>query len=164
LISSLRHGATVTIGLIAGIGGSGYLLARTGRRWLIAREQVAADDDRYGGFSEPWKTAVDLKREGIKEPATMFNAGGRRQHPKPSNGENNREKWRQDTKGLRDALASDYKRRYAQSGIAPNQLHWLMTWYAKQAKERWKRGALREDRESLRRAAPRGALVLLWAG
>jgi pimeloyl-ACP methyl ester carboxylesterase len=224
LISSLRHGVAVTLGLIAGIGGGGYLLARTGRRWLIAREQVAADDDRYGGFSEPWKTAVDLKREGIKEPATMFNAGGRRQHPKPSpgrryrlpcsddearddddgyewgeddekdkerrrlqakrrsfrflvassvnsrftrerpsNGENNREKWRQDTKGLRDALASDYKRRYAQSGIAPNQLHWLMTWHAKQAKERWKRGALREDRESARRAAPRGGLVLLWA-
>ena len=224
LISSLRHGVAVTLGLIAGIGGGGYLLARIGRRWLIAREQVAADDDRYGGFSEPWKTAVDLKREGIKEPATMFNAGGRRQHPKPSpgrryrlpcsvdearddddgyewgeddekdkerrrlqakrrsfrflvassvnsrftrekptNGENNREKWRQDTKGLRHALASDYKRRYAQSGIAPNQLHWLMTWHARQAKERWKRGALREDRESLRRAAPRGALVLLWA-
>lgn len=224
LIASLRLSAALAVGFIGGIGGGGYLLTRTGRRWLVARERVAADDERYGGFSEPWKTAVDLQREGINEPATTFNAGGRRQHPKPSpgrryrlpgsddearddddghewgeddakdnerrrlqskrnqfkflvassvngrftrerpsNGDNNREKWRQDTKGLRAALASECKRRYAGSGIAPNQLHWLMTWHAKQAKERWRRGALREDRESLRRAAPRGALVLLWA-
>jgi hypothetical protein len=224
LVTSIRHSPLVGLVFIAGTGGGGYLLARTGKRWLIAREQVAADDDRHGGFSEPWKTSVDMQREGIKETAAAFSARKRRPHRKPSpsrryrlscsddedrddddgyewgeddekdmerrrfqdkrrrfmslmassvnsrftrekppNGENNREKWRQDTKGLREALASDYKRRYARSGIAPNQLHWLMTWHAKQAKERWKRGALREDRELVRRAAPHGALVLLWA-
>lgn len=225
LITSIRQSATISLGFVAGIAGGGYLLARTGKRWLIAREQVAADDDRHGGFSEPWKTAVDLQREGITEPATVFNARRRRQHrkpsprrryqlsrsdddearddddgfewgedderdrqrrrlqakrrrfrflvassvnsrfsrEKPSNGGNNRERWRQDTKGLREALASDFKRRYARSGIAPNQLHWLMSWHAKQAKERWKRCALREDRELLRQGAPSRALILLWA-
>jgi hypothetical protein len=224
LVTLIRYSPPVSLAFIAGTGGSGYLLARTGKRWLIAREQVAADDDRHGGFSEPWKTAVDMRRDGINETAAAFNARRRRQHrkpspsrryrlscsddearddddgyewgeddekdkersrllakrrlfrflvassvnsrftrEKPSNGENNREKWRQDTKGLREALASDFKRRYARSGIAPNQLHWLMTWHAKQSKERWDRGAFREDRELLRRAAPHGALVLLWA-
>jgi hypothetical protein len=70
--------------LIAGTGGGGYLLARTGKRWLTAREQVAADDDRHGGFSEPWKTAVDMRRDGINETAAAFNARRRRQHRKPS--------------------------------------------------------------------------------
>lgn len=234
LVASTQHSALADLAFIAGTGGGGYLLARTGKRWLIAREQVAADDDRHGGFSEPWKTAVEMRREGIRESAAATKARKRKQHrkppasrryrlsrpddkardygdddyddddyddddyewgedddkdrehrnlqakrwlfrflatglvnsrfsrEKPSNSANKREKWWQDTKGLREALASDLKRRYATSDIALNQLDWLMTWHARQSKERWDHGALREDRERLRRAAPHGTLVLLW--
>ena len=224
LVLSLWHSPLDGLAFVAGTGVGGYLLTRIGKRWLIAREQVAADDDRHGGFSEPWKTNVDLRREGIKESPVAAAARKRRQHrkqspsrryrlrhpddearddnddyewgeddvkdkerrklqakrrlfrflvassvnsrfsnEKPPNSANMREKWWQDTKGLREALAADLKRRYARSGIALNQLDWLMTWHVKQSKERWDRCALREDREMLRRAAPHGALVLLWA-
>jgi hypothetical protein len=221
LVASTQHSALADLVFIAGTGGGGYLLARTGKRWLVAREQVAADDDRHGGFSEPWKTSVEMRREGIRESAAATNARKRRQHrkplasrryrlsrpddtdrdddyewgedddkdrehrnllakrrlfrflaagsvnsrfsrEKPPNSANKREKWWQDTKGLREALASDLKRRYATSDIALNQLDWLMTWHARQSKERWDHGALREDRERLRRATPHGTLILLW--
>lgn len=224
LVASAQHSALTDLAFIAGTAGGGYLLAKAGRRWLVAREQVAADDDRHGGFSEPWKTAVDMRREGIRESATATKVRKQRQHRKPpanrryrlsrpddktrnddddyewgeddekdreqrrlqarrnlfrslaaasvnsrfsnerpSSSANKREKWWQDTKGLREALASDLKRRYAKSDVALNQLDWLMTWHAKQSKKRWDQGALREDRERLRRAAPHGALVLLFA-
>lgn len=78
-------------------------------------------------------------------------------------GAKNRDRWWKDTERLRRALASDLVRRYAGPDIAINQLDWLITWHAKQAKKRWQNGSLDADRTLTRREAgkPNGGLTFL---
>ncbi len=76
-------------------------------------------------------------------------------------GSKHRDRWWKDTEGLRRALAADLTRRYAGPDIAVNQLDWLMTWYARRARERWNNDSLRADRTGARDVAPSGVLAFL---
>ena len=51
LVLSLPHAPLLALVFAAGVGAGGYVLATTGRSWLLARERIAADDERHGGYS-----------------------------------------------------------------------------------------------------------------
>lgn len=51
LVLSPLHAPLLTLVFAAGVGAGGYVLATTGRSWLLARERIAADDQRHGGYS-----------------------------------------------------------------------------------------------------------------
>jgi pimeloyl-ACP methyl ester carboxylesterase len=187
LIAAVGHDPLLGLIFAAGVGGGGYLLATVGRRRMVARERIAADDIRHGerplpsryrlvapsaggapadnfvyGHSDraDWEHRGKLLREAQFRAAVPERVEARF-IGQNIDGAKNRTDWRNATQGLRTALAAEILDRYAAPDMAVNRLDWLVTWHARQAREQWQKGELRAHRDALRAAAPAGGLVPL---
>ncbi|MFC4050615.1 hypothetical protein ACFOY4_13040 [Actinomadura syzygii] len=169
-----------------GVGGGGYLLATKGIEWLVIQGRIAADDSRHGKYPEtptaytPAKPQEDEEDDdhewGESDRADREHRSFLRRRDafrsvvapfvdicfvlENPDGANKRKDWWEATKGLRDALADDIRRRYTEPDLMINELDWLITWHAERAKERWEKGTLREHRDGLRAQSPDGMAVL----
>lgn len=179
----------VLFGLIfaVGAGGGGYLLATSGKSWLVARERAAADDARHG--EEPSRTRYALEPPadetadaddftwGETDKADenhawellrrkLFNSlvapwVTMRFADLNPDGANGRKKWEEESHGLREALTDDIRRRYASDELTLNQLDWLVKWNARKAKDHCDKGTLRAHRAEVRPGVATGALAFL---
>jgi pimeloyl-ACP methyl ester carboxylesterase len=82
LVLSLPHAPLLALAFAAGAGGGGYLLATVGRSWLLARERIAADDDRHGGYRTA-QAKAESRLHGSIVVATVKENGA---HARPSPG------------------------------------------------------------------------------
>ena len=182
----LRHPLPALL-LAVGTGGGGYLLITRGPSWRAGKEELAADEGRHGrqaphtryslgqpaaatadGDNYTWggSDAADEEHRRELEQQNLFRSLAQPYvdacfaNEDPDGAQPAAEKTgREETRGLREALTSDIRRHYAGPDIYVGRLGWLITWRAKQARERWENGSLRDRHAELRAAAPRGSLV-----
>ena len=162
--------------LAIGLGGGGYLLVTRGRPWLVRKGQLAADAARY---SEPvTRSRYSLAQPGPEnddddgyEWGENDDADARHRRElrhlrlyrsfadlwvdlrfadENPDGANKRQKWDEETRGLRAALAARVRRHYARPDRNLGEVNWLIKWHAKRARQRWDNGTLRAHRDELR--------------
>ncbi|RKS77128.1 hypothetical protein BZB76_2502 [Actinomadura pelletieri DSM 43383] len=178
---------------LTGTVGGGYLLATSGRAWVVSRELIAIDALRYG--EKPRETAAgrfaacrrletpeeepdehvwgesdkaDDKQRDEKRRRDLFHrfvdlyvtACFANENP---DGSTKRNEWWEATKGMRERLVTDLRRRYTDPDLMADNLAWLIIWQAVRAKERWEAGTLRARREELADTAPGDGAVFLGA-
>ncbi|WP_131735513.1 hypothetical protein [Actinomadura roseirufa] len=151
-----------------GVAGGGYLLATSGRAYLVARGRAAAADRRHGRPRPASRLTIESSsRPEPGEPEDRFLWGddyeADRKHRAELTrkekfrksvrpfvklcfdletfaGSNHRRRWEEDTEELRSRLETDILQRYAGSDAYVGELDWLITWRVKQARELWEKG------------------------
>ncbi|HUN32413.1 MAG TPA: hypothetical protein VMU95_10335 [Trebonia sp.] len=188
LVVTVTSRPLLTLAVIIGAGGGGYLLATSGKGWLIRREQIAADARRHGesperGRYSPPAPREEKKLQGHREENPTREEEGRykredrhlkifrelagpwvdyRFAERNPDRRKDRERWWEDTAGPRAALTDRIRRQYAHPDRTLSEVDWLITWHAKRARSRWDDDALRARRSELQAWHP--GLVLLPLG
>ncbi len=185
LIAGVTHRPLLTLAFVAGAGGGGYLLATKGLVRLVRREELAADAVRHGeraATSRYFAAPASLRAEDDfvwgeddeddeRQTRKLAWRGANLVLVQPlvdvkfaeenPGGANKRKDWDDATRGLRGTFAADIRNRYIDSERTLSEVAWLITWYAKRAKERWKAGTLRAHRDQLSAANGLGLLTFL---
>jgi hypothetical protein len=164
--------------LLAGLSGGGWLIITRGRSWLVRQGQLAADAGRHGDvmssrrYSLPPPEAEDYTDDYKPGEDDEEDAQHRREQrhlrihrslaelwvdirfgEHDPNGANNRKRWREETRGLRAALAGHIRRHYVRPDQGLGEVDWLIRWHAGRAKTRWEQDMLRQHRDNLRQGS-----------
>jgi hypothetical protein len=167
--AAVSHSPLMGLAFVLGTGGGGTLAALAGLRFLAYRELAAIDAARHGEATVRGRYSLASAyppapgRAGSSSVRQRLDAHFEAHIPPGAR----RSKWKEETGGLRAALAADLGRRFSGAGD-PRRLDWVLRCHAVQAKQRYEQGGLRQRRAMLNDdfstsgvVASLGAVVLL---